>query len=194
MVQRFSNNSDNLAPPPSPYPDHVDPSPTDSNGTERTEIEEEAQEQTPDNHDAVSPTVDIISPKSPESVGRLVLVEIGRTNIIEARNRHKRTFTERARIRRPTSLRHTCSIWIQAICKGINACQVLTHACQDGSDDVSSHAAQSAPSPTVNSVRSEGTVVSPNTPETTKLPDVKVGSVICALPDQYLTEAEDCRR
>jgi hypothetical protein len=37
--------SDSLAPPPSPYPQHVDPSPTDSNGTENTEIEEDAQEE-----------------------------------------------------------------------------------------------------------------------------------------------------
>ena len=44
-----SSNSTNtrsdssLAPPPSPYPAHVDPSPLDSNGTENTEIEDSAQ-------------------------------------------------------------------------------------------------------------------------------------------------------
>jgi hypothetical protein len=37
--------SDSLAPPPSPYPQQVDPSPTDSNGTENTEIEEDVQEE-----------------------------------------------------------------------------------------------------------------------------------------------------
>lgn len=73
MVQRFSNNSDSLAPPPSPYPDHVDPSPTDSNGTESTEIEEDVQEQSTDDHNPVSPSVEIIGLKSPEIVGRSVL-------------------------------------------------------------------------------------------------------------------------
>ncbi|KAL1304521.1 hypothetical protein AAFC00_003507 [Neodothiora populina] len=37
--------SSNLAPPPSPYPQHVDPSPTDSNGTESTDIDEDLQEE-----------------------------------------------------------------------------------------------------------------------------------------------------
>lgn len=36
--------SSGLAPPPSPYPQHVDPSPTDSNGTESTDIDEDSQE------------------------------------------------------------------------------------------------------------------------------------------------------
>lgn len=119
MVRRFSNNSDNLAPPPSPYPDHVDPSPTDSNGTENTEIEEDAQEQTSDDHTSVSPSVDIISPKSPETVGCSVLPYIGRADIIEACYRHECACTERARIRRPTSFCYTCSLRIQAICKGV---------------------------------------------------------------------------
>jgi len=68
MVRRFSNNSDSLAPPPSPYPTHVDPSPTDSNGTESTEIEEDVQEHTSDDNKATSPNVDITSPQSPEAV------------------------------------------------------------------------------------------------------------------------------
>ncbi|KAF2864862.1 hypothetical protein BDV95DRAFT_588200 [Massariosphaeria phaeospora] len=46
--QVFSNRSssttaDHLAPPPSPYPANVDPSPVDSNGTNGTEIEDDAQ-------------------------------------------------------------------------------------------------------------------------------------------------------
>lgn len=39
-------SADSLA-PPSPYPQFIDPSPTESNGTDTTEIEEEAQEGTP---------------------------------------------------------------------------------------------------------------------------------------------------
>ena len=43
MNERSSgaNASDTLHPPPSPYPQHVDPSPVDSNGTM---IDEDAQE------------------------------------------------------------------------------------------------------------------------------------------------------
>jgi hypothetical protein len=37
--------SDSLVPPPSPYPQQVDPSPTDSSGTENTDIEEDVQEE-----------------------------------------------------------------------------------------------------------------------------------------------------
>ncbi|GAB7341879.1 hypothetical protein MBLNU457_g0193t1 [Dothideomycetes sp. NU457] len=141
MVRRFSNNSDNLAPPPSPYPDHVDPSPTDSNGTENTEIEEDAQEQTNDDHNPVSPSVEIISPKSSESLAIDTNVPV-----------QKESGTDDP----PPSVIHAPS--------GFKPF--------DGSD-TSSHAAQSAASPTVKSVRSEGTVVSPNTPEPIKLPDVK---------------------
>ena len=75
-----SSNSTNtrsdssLAPPPSPYPTHVDPSPVDSNGTENTEIEDSAQSgsdhgdesgeevMSPDNEpDIVSPASDAVS-------------------------------------------------------------------------------------------------------------------------------------
>ncbi|KAF2273371.1 uncharacterized protein EI97DRAFT_436026 [Westerdykella ornata] len=59
--------SDHLAPPPSPYPATVDPSPVDSNGTNGTEIEEDEQENEV-NEDPVSalrsPGMDIISPAS----------------------------------------------------------------------------------------------------------------------------------
>lgn len=41
---RSSGPSDSLAPPPSPYPQQIEPSPVDSNGTETTDIEEDAQE------------------------------------------------------------------------------------------------------------------------------------------------------
>jgi hypothetical protein len=37
--------SDSLVPPPSPYPQHIDPSPTDSSGTENTDIEDDVQEE-----------------------------------------------------------------------------------------------------------------------------------------------------
>ncbi|KAF2180334.1 hypothetical protein K469DRAFT_714709 [Zopfia rhizophila CBS 207.26] len=48
FAQVFSNRlsgttSDHLVPPPSPYPATVDPSPVDSNGTNATEIEDDAQ-------------------------------------------------------------------------------------------------------------------------------------------------------
>ena len=75
-----SSNSTNtrsdssLAPPPSPYPTHVDPSPVDSNGTENTEIEDSAQSgsehgdesgeevMSPDNEpDIISPASDAVS-------------------------------------------------------------------------------------------------------------------------------------
>ena len=75
-----SSNSTNtrsdssLAPPPSPYPTHVDPSPVDSNGTENTEIEDSAQSgsehedengeeiMSPDNEpDVSSPNSDAVS-------------------------------------------------------------------------------------------------------------------------------------
>jgi len=45
------------------------------------------------------------------------LVHAGRADMTEACHRHKRTHTERARVRRCTSLGDTCSSWIQAVCK-----------------------------------------------------------------------------
>lgn len=66
IMTRSSGTSDSLAPPPSPYPQHVDPSPTDSNGTENTDIEEDAQDQVGDNlFDAV---IQSSRPQSQESV------------------------------------------------------------------------------------------------------------------------------
>lgn len=70
--------TDSLAPPPSPYPQQIEPSPVDSNGTEGTEIDEDAQEdedtdiRSPEsaaNGDAFevhSPDIDINSPASPK--------------------------------------------------------------------------------------------------------------------------------
>jgi hypothetical protein len=66
IVTRSSTTSDSLAPPPSPYPQQVDPSPTDSNGTENTDIEEDVQDQVGNN---IFNTVDQSSrPQSRESV------------------------------------------------------------------------------------------------------------------------------
>ncbi|THW09663.1 hypothetical protein D6D26_00201 [Aureobasidium pullulans] len=42
---RSLTTSDTLAPPPSPYPQQIEPSPTDSNGTESTDIEEDVQDE-----------------------------------------------------------------------------------------------------------------------------------------------------
>ncbi|GIZ42883.1 hypothetical protein CKM354_000613100 [Cercospora kikuchii] len=75
---RSSAPTDSLAPPPSPYPQQIEPSPVDSNGTEGTEIDEDAQEdedidiRSPEsaaNGDAFevhSPDIDINSPASPK--------------------------------------------------------------------------------------------------------------------------------
>ena len=73
MSSRSSGPSDNLAPPPSPYPAHVDPSPVDSNGTESTEIEDEKQDGVksplPEQSEEVqSPDIEITSPQSIGSV------------------------------------------------------------------------------------------------------------------------------
>ena len=70
---RSSGPSDNLAPPPSPYPAQVDPSPVDSNGTESTEIEDEKQDGVksplPEQSEEVqSPDIEITSPQSIGSV------------------------------------------------------------------------------------------------------------------------------
>ena len=77
---RSSGPSDTLA-PPSPYPQQIEPSPTDSNGTESTDIEEDAQEEAHvkspfsvalDQQDATSeiqsPDIEIRSPASAKSV------------------------------------------------------------------------------------------------------------------------------
>ncbi|KAH0356813.1 hypothetical protein KCU81_g681, partial [Aureobasidium melanogenum] len=64
--KRSSTNSDSLAPPPSPYPQQVDPSPTDSNGTENTDIEEDVQDQVGDNFSGAE--IQSSRPMSRESV------------------------------------------------------------------------------------------------------------------------------
>ncbi|KAI4724604.1 hypothetical protein E4T49_07651 [Aureobasidium sp. EXF-10728] len=65
VVARSSTTSDSLAPPPSPYP-LVNPSPTNSSGTENTDIEEDIQEQVENNlHGA---TVQFSRPQSRESL------------------------------------------------------------------------------------------------------------------------------
>lgn len=73
---RSSGPSDSLAPPPSPYPAHVDPSPVDSNGTESTEIEDEKQDEVkspvPEQSEELqSPDIEITSPQSLGSVRSL---------------------------------------------------------------------------------------------------------------------------
>jgi hypothetical protein len=74
MPSRSSGPSDSLAPPPSPYPQNVDPSPVDSNGTESTEIEDQAQDdgvKSPSgdaNIEVHSPDIEITSPQSIDGV------------------------------------------------------------------------------------------------------------------------------
>lgn len=70
IVTRSSTTSDSLAPLASPYP-QVDPSPTDSNGTENTDIEEDVQDQVGNNlFDAV------IQSSRPESRESVSIIEI----------------------------------------------------------------------------------------------------------------------
>ncbi|USW53748.1 hypothetical protein Slin15195_G070670 [Septoria linicola] len=76
---RSSGPTDSLAPPPSPYPQQIEPSPVDSNGTEGTEIDEDAQEEDDtdvrspesagdgDAFEVQSPDIDISSPLSAKS-------------------------------------------------------------------------------------------------------------------------------
>jgi len=73
---RSSGPSDSLAPPPSPYPQQIEPSPVDSNGTDKTEIDEDAQEdgdvKSPQTDGEVqSPDIEITSPQSATSVRKL---------------------------------------------------------------------------------------------------------------------------
>jgi len=76
--QRSSGPSDSLAPPPSPYPQQIEPSPVDSNGTESTEIDEEAQDDSgvrsprgDANGEIQSPDIEITSPQSANSVSKV---------------------------------------------------------------------------------------------------------------------------
>ncbi|KAF2211642.1 hypothetical protein CERZMDRAFT_117803 [Cercospora zeae-maydis SCOH1-5] len=85
---RSSAPNDSLAPPPSPYPQQIEPSPVDSNGTEGTEIDEDAQEdedtdiRSPgfaSNGDAMevhSPDMDINSPTSPKDPPPKILTSL----------------------------------------------------------------------------------------------------------------------
>lgn len=77
---RSSGPTDSLAPPPSPYPQQVDPSPVDSNGTESTDIDEDAQDD-PDLKSPLPPAdgevksldIEINSPQSTKSVRHTVI-------------------------------------------------------------------------------------------------------------------------
>lgn len=77
FLHRSSGPTDSLAPPASPYPPGIEPSPVDSNGTESTEIEEEAQDEDIKSQDSTkrresfevqSPDIEITSPESAKSV------------------------------------------------------------------------------------------------------------------------------
>lgn len=78
-LHRSSGPSDSLAPPPSPYPQQIEPSPVDSNGTETTDIDDDAQEdsqvKTDANGELLSPEIDITSPQSATSVCAHVEIE-----------------------------------------------------------------------------------------------------------------------
>lgn len=66
IVIRSSTTSDSLVPPVSPYPQTIDPSPTDSNGTENTDIEEDVQDQVGNDLFVAAPQTS--RPQSRESV------------------------------------------------------------------------------------------------------------------------------
>ncbi|KAI5209544.1 hypothetical protein E4T39_00841 [Aureobasidium subglaciale] len=66
---RTSTTSESLAPPPSPYPQQVDPSPTDSNGTESTDIEEDVQDEI--ENSSIEDTVQYSRPQSRENLTKL---------------------------------------------------------------------------------------------------------------------------
>lgn len=139
-LKRSSDHSDSLVPPPaSPYPAHVDPSPTDSNGTDRTDIEDDAQEQTSgvdDESEEAGDAIEITSPKSPESLARI-------DTSVPAR-------AEPGSEDAPASVIHAPPGFRQF----------------EGAGGSPSTAGTTL-SPTVRSVRSENTVVSPSTPDAT---------------------------
>ena len=63
------NASDSLAPPPSPYPATVDPSPVESNtstSTDATDIEVDACED--DEEEVKSPDIELLSPASQDAM------------------------------------------------------------------------------------------------------------------------------
>jgi hypothetical protein len=70
--RRSSIPPDSLAPPASPYPQQIEPSPVDSNGTASTEIEDDEQEDerrgTMEGDESLSPDIEITSPESVKSV------------------------------------------------------------------------------------------------------------------------------
>lgn len=78
-AQRSSAPIDALAPPSSPYPQHIEPSPVDSNGTASTDIEEDAQDDAgapsplesnmnDEAGEVQSPIIEMASPQSATSV------------------------------------------------------------------------------------------------------------------------------
>lgn len=105
-AERSSGPTDSLAPPASPYPSQVEPSPVDSNGTESTEIEEDAQEDPelksplPESAPRLkSPDIEISSPQSAGSVRSsqvlqmraALLIEINRANLKRSSHNYRLT-------------------------------------------------------------------------------------------------------
>ncbi|KAH9823711.1 hypothetical protein Tdes44962_MAKER10248 [Teratosphaeria destructans] len=140
---RTSDPSTSLAPPPSPYPQQIEPSPVDSNGTENTDIDEEAQDDsgvkspgTDGDGELVSPDIDITSPASvtsPQSADRPQKIN----TLLPARERSDSTQDE------PQSVIHAPSGFREF---------------EGGKPD------QTSPT-TVSESSGKVTVVSPNTPE-----------------------------
>ncbi|THX89767.1 hypothetical protein D6D05_01028 [Aureobasidium pullulans] len=81
---RSLTTSDTLAPPPSPYPQQIEPSPTDSNGTESTDIEEDVQDEVEDT--TVGTAAQCSRSQSRESLVRLdtTIALLSRSNSDEA--------------------------------------------------------------------------------------------------------------
>jgi hypothetical protein len=124
-AERSSGPTDSLAPPASPYPSQVEPSSVDSNGTESTEIEEDAQED-PELKSPLpeaaprlkSPDIEISSPQSAGSVRSsqvlqmrvTLLIEINRANLKRLSHNYRLT---RDLIRKKTR-RSLSSMFLQA--------------------------------------------------------------------------------
>ncbi|KAF2751309.1 hypothetical protein M011DRAFT_455337 [Sporormia fimetaria CBS 119925] len=181
--------SDHLAPPPSPYPATVEPSPVDSNGTNGTEIEDDEQiDEADDEHDTLlSPgSEDLISPLSHASRDGLAKVHSLATVVqsevlihVDHEDPHSVACTAPIRLRRCSTICHSRPEQLQVLCKcgprplhdiGVDSIQTRNSVSAASSHTASDHTA----------------VVSPQTPEANMLPDDKVRRAHVAL-EQALT-------
>ena len=118
---RSSGPSESLAPPASPYPAQVDPSPVDSNGTESTEIEDEKQDgvkspTSEQGEELQSPSIEITSPQSDRNVWptatniRSTGADIRRTVYLESIHGYHQNDQTQPRMHRNLSSTHQMAI------------------------------------------------------------------------------------